>query len=74
MPGRLESEVLSQAGQLAQRNPDMGALVIECTDLVPFAHAIQARIGVPVFDIVTLTRMVHHTLTREPYQPAPDRL
>jgi aspartate/glutamate racemase len=65
--GRLESEVLSEAGQLARRNPDMGALVIECTDLVPFAHAVQARIGLPVFDIVTLTRMVHHTLTRQPY-------
>ncbi|MER5424791.1 aspartate/glutamate racemase family protein [Streptosporangium roseum] len=65
--GRLESEVLSQAEQLARDNPDMGALVIECTDLVPFAHAIQARIGVPVFDIVTLTEMVYRTLTRRPF-------
>ena len=70
-PGRLESEVLSEAGQLARRNPDMGALVIECTDLAPFAHAIQARLGVPVFDIVTLTRMVHHTLTRRPFADRP---
>jgi hypothetical protein len=64
---RLRREVLSEVEQLAADNPDLGALVIECTDLVPFAHAIQARIGVPVFDIVTLTQMVYRSLTRRPF-------
>jgi len=65
--GRLRREVLSEVDQLARDNPGMGALIIECTDLVPFAHAIQARAGVPVFDIVTLTQMVHRSLTRQPF-------
>jgi hypothetical protein len=65
--GRLEREVLAEIDNLAEGNPGMGALVIECTDLVPFAHAIQTRIGVPVFDIVTLTQMVHRSLTRRPF-------
>lgn len=64
---RLRCEVLSEVERLARDNPEMGALVIECTDLVPFAHAIQARIGVPVFDIVTLTEMVYRSLTRRPF-------
>jgi hypothetical protein len=64
---RLAREVSSEVDKLARDNPDMGALVIECTDLVPFSHAIQARTGLPVFDIVTLTEMVHRTLTRRPY-------
>ena len=64
---RLEHEVLGQAERLASENRDLGALVIECTDLVPFSHAIQARLGLPVFDIVTLTEMVHRSLTRRPY-------
>ena len=64
---RLEHEVLGVVELLAKDNPDMGALVIECTDLVPFAHAIQARIGLPVFDIVTLTEMVYRSLTRRPF-------
>lgn len=64
---RLRREVLAEVEQLARDNPDLGALVIECTDLVPFAHAVQARIGVPVFDIVTLTEMVHRSLARQPY-------
>ncbi|MGW0481423.1 aspartate/glutamate racemase family protein [Nonomuraea sp. NPDC003214] len=65
---RLEREVLGQVRRLAKDNPDMGALLIECTDLVPFAHAIQAETGLPVFDIVTLTTMVHATLDRRPYR------
>jgi len=64
---RLRCEVLGEAERLAKDNPDLGALVIECTDLVPFAHDIQARLGLPVFDIVTLTQMVHRSLTRSPF-------
>lgn len=65
---QLKADVLSQVEELARANPDLGALVIECTDLVPFAHAIQQRLGLPVFDVVTLTNMVHAALTRHPYR------
>jgi len=68
---RLGAEVLGQAELLAKENDDLGAIVIECTDLVPFAHLIQARLGVPVFDIVTLTNMVHASLTRTAYFSSP---
>jgi hypothetical protein len=64
---RLRDEVLAEVAALARGNPEMGALIIECTDLVPFAADIQARAGVPVFDIVTLTRMVHQSLARQPF-------
>jgi aspartate/glutamate racemase len=64
---RLGREVLDQARRLARANPDLGAVVIECTDLVPYAHAVQRQLGLPVFDIVTLTDMVHRGLTRRQY-------
>jgi hypothetical protein len=66
---RLEREVLDETARLARDHPDLGALVIECTDLVPFAHAIQQQLHVPIFDIVTLTNMVHAGLSRQPYAP-----
>lgn len=62
--GRLRDEVLGVTDRLMRANPDVGALVIECTDLAPFARAIQQRAGVPVFDIVTLTEMVHQAVAR----------
>ena len=64
---RLGEEVLTVVDRLAENHPEMGALVIECTDLPPFAHLIQEKIRVPVFDIVTLTNMVYETLMRTPY-------
>ncbi|WP_349877528.1 hypothetical protein ABIH81_26180 [Micromonospora sp. HUAS YX12] len=67
---RLAAEVHERVDALARAHPDLGALVIECTDLVPFAHRIQARLGVPVFDSVTLTTMAYASLTRRPYRPA----
>lgn len=66
--GRLEKEVLSEVDLLAKENPDMGALVIECTDLPPFAHLIQQKADVPVFDIITLTNMVYDAVVRTNYQ------
>jgi hypothetical protein len=63
----LRAETLTEARRLATRRPAMGALVLECTDLAPFSYAIQASLGIPVFDIVTLTEMVHRSLTHRPY-------
>ncbi|MVU82798.1 aspartate/glutamate racemase family protein [Nocardia sp. ET3-3] len=65
---RLGAEVLDAASQLATDNPGLGALVIECTDLVPYGHAIQQLLDIPVFDIVTLTNMVHQTLSHMPFR------
>jgi Asp/Glu/hydantoin racemase len=61
---RLGREVLERVERLVRENPDLGALVIECTDLAPYAGAVQRRFGLPVFDIVTLTEMVHRGLAR----------
>jgi DNA-binding transcriptional regulator YhcF (GntR family) len=65
---RLEKEVLSVVDNLAKENPNMSALVIECTDLPPFAHLIQQRVHIPIFDIVTLTNMVYEAVVRTSYQ------
>ncbi|WP_051178536.1 aspartate/glutamate racemase family protein [Nocardia concava] len=69
---RLRAEVLQAVSRLTADHPDLGALVIECTDLAPYSHAIQQLLRIPVFDIVTLTNMVHHTLCRRPFpEPVP---
>jgi Asp/Glu/hydantoin racemase len=47
--------------------PGVGALVLECTGLVSFAHEIQARTGVPVLGIATLTGLVHASPGRRPF-------
>ena len=65
---RLAGEVLAVVDALAGDHPEMGALVIECTDLPPFAHLIQKKLRIPVFDIITLMNMVYETLVRTEFQ------
>jgi len=41
---------------------NIGAFVLECTDIPPFAHAIRKATGRPVFDFVTLTNYVYQAI------------
>ncbi len=34
----------------------------------PYAHTLQQRLGLPIFDLTTLTTMVHEAVLRLPYQ------
>jgi hypothetical protein len=63
----IESEVLSAATKMCDRNPEIGAIVLECTDMPPYAHTLQAKLGKPIFDLTTLTTMVHSAVVRTPY-------
>jgi Asp/Glu/hydantoin racemase len=59
---RFQEEVVGVAEALVREDPDVSAIVLECTDLPPFAAAIRRAIGLPVFDIVTLTNMVYESV------------
>ncbi|MCS6854703.1 MAG: aspartate/glutamate racemase family protein [Elioraea sp.] len=50
----LALEDLLEAGRtLLRRHPEVGAVVLECTNMPPYAAELQAALGVPVFDIVS---------------------
>ncbi|HEU5319788.1 MAG TPA: aspartate/glutamate racemase family protein [Methylomirabilota bacterium] len=50
------------ARRLVAEHPDVGAIVLECTNMPPYAADIQRETGRPVFDITTLVRMAHDAL------------
>lgn len=50
----LEAEVIDAARKLVVEHPFVGAIVLECTNMPPFAQAISAALDLPVFDILTL--------------------
>jgi hypothetical protein len=54
----LEREVVDAAVELTRRHPDVGAVVLECTNFVPYGHAIREAIELPVFDLYTLVLQV----------------
>lgn len=61
--GKFVQEVVAVATMLATENQNLGAIVLECTDLPPAAAAIRENLGLPVFDIVTLTNMVFEAIS-----------
>jgi Asp/Glu/hydantoin racemase len=67
-PERSAREHEAVARRLVSEHPDIGALVLECTNMPPYADRIQAATGLPVFDIVTLTNWVYGSLVRRPFQ------
>src|SRR3989442_13934867 len=50
------------ARRLVADHADVGAIVLECTNMPPYAADIQRETGRPVFDIVSLVTMVHGAL------------
>lgn len=57
------AETVEVARRLVESNPDVAAIVLECTDLPPYAGDIRRALGLPVFDIVTLTNWVYRGIS-----------
>lgn len=48
------SEHVAVARRLVAAHPEIGAIVLECTNMPPYADAVRAATGLPVHDITTL--------------------
>src|SRR5205823_4050508 len=48
-----ERDILDAGEALVSRHPDTGAVVLECTNMVPFARALSDHLLLPVFSIYT---------------------
>jgi hypothetical protein len=47
---------VAAAQRLIARHPEVAAIVLECTNMPPYADAVRAATGLPVHDITTLVR------------------
>jgi aspartate/glutamate racemase len=56
------AEHLTVARRMLATHPEVGAIVLECTNMPPYRADIQMATGLPVFDITTLVRMVHEAV------------
>jgi hypothetical protein len=46
-----ERDILAAGDALVSRHPDIGAVLLECTNMVPYARALSERLRLPVFSI-----------------------
>jgi Asp/Glu/hydantoin racemase len=54
-----EQDVVEAGMRLVASNPDVGAIVLECTNMPPYAAALQAAVGLPVYDIYSMITWFH---------------
>ncbi|GAC1339377.1 MAG: aspartate/glutamate racemase family protein [Acetobacteraceae bacterium] len=56
---RAEQDVVEAGRELVRRHPEVGAIVLECTNMPPYAAAMRAATGRPVFDIYSMVSWFH---------------
>lgn len=63
----MKREMEEHAKKLVSEHPEIGAIVFECTNMPPYASAVQKVTGLPVFDYTTLANYVFSALVRKPF-------
>jgi len=66
-PKKLEQGLVELAKQMVSENLDIGAILLECSDMPPYACAIQEAVRLPVFDFTTLINWVYNAVVRHPF-------
>ncbi len=54
-----EQDILDAGRALVARHPEVGAIVLECTNMPPYAAALQDALGLPVYDIYSMIGWFH---------------
>jgi len=65
---RIREEAVDAALRVVKKHPEVGAIVMECTNLPPYSKAVQDAVKLPVFDIVTLIKYVHSLVVSREYR------
>ncbi|MCY4245231.1 MAG: aspartate/glutamate racemase family protein [Gammaproteobacteria bacterium] len=55
---RARAEIVT-AAQTLTNHPRAGAIVLECTNMIPYARAVQAATGLPVFSMFNLVQWLY---------------
>jgi hypothetical protein len=63
----MEAEVVEAALEMQTAHPEVGAILLECSDLPPYSAAVQAATGLPVFDWIGFINYVQQAVSAKPY-------
>jgi aspartate/glutamate racemase len=66
-PAKVEQEIVTVAKRMINENKDIGAILLECTELSPHAVAVQNAVRMPVWDYTTLTNWIYSGCIRRPF-------
>ena len=52
-------DIVDAGKALVTKHPDVGAIVLECTNMPPYAAALRDAVGLPVYDIYSMINWFH---------------
>lgn len=64
---KCRQEMVLAAQKLVESHPDVGAIVLECTNMPPYAKDIQKATGRPVFDVVTMIDYAYAAVVQQSF-------
>jgi Asp/Glu/hydantoin racemase len=64
---RLTKDLAALAQKVVSEHPEIGAILLECSDLPPYACEIQRATGLPVYDFISLINWVEHAVVQKRY-------
>ena len=59
---KCRGEMVETALKLKTLHPDVGAIVLECTNMPPYTDTIRKATGLPVFDVITMLTYAYATI------------
>ncbi|MGI9307905.1 MAG: aspartate/glutamate racemase family protein, partial [Gammaproteobacteria bacterium] len=65
--GKAEREVVELCLETQREHPNLGALLLECSMLPPYSHAVQSATGLPVFDFITMINFFQRAAYRKTF-------
>ncbi len=65
--GQLTKDLANEVSELVASHPEIGAILLECSDLPPYAYEIQRVTKLPVFDFITMIDWVQHAVVQRRY-------
>ena len=64
---RMEAEMVEECRSVLDEEPAVAAYLFECSDMPPYASAVQRATGLPVFDWIAFIDYVHRAVVAKSY-------
>ncbi len=64
-----EADILAAGRELVRAHPNVGAIVLECTNMIPYARALREAVGLPVHDMYSFACWFHAGLSPRDFGP-----
>lgn len=61
-------DMLDAAREIVETDRNIGAIVLECTNMTPYAHDVRKMTGLPVFSIYTFVKWFHGGLVPDRFR------